>query len=63
MWCKDLHHLLFPSVSLERAGSATREQQVFPVPIPKYVLRIIVYDLPRVIGNDRFLIDTDREKM
>jgi len=60
---KDLHHLLFPSVGPERAGSATREQQVFPAPIPKYVLGTIVCDLPRVICNDRSLIDTDREKV
>ena len=40
VWCKDLHHLRLQSVGPERAGSTTREQQVFPMPIPKYVLRI-----------------------
>ena len=30
-----------PSVDLERAISTTREQQIFPAPIPKYVLGTI----------------------
>ena len=41
VWCKDLHHPRLQSVSPERAGSATREQQVFPAPISKYALRTI----------------------
>ena len=47
----------------KRAGSTTREQQAFPAPIPKFVLGTIICDLPRVICNDRSLIDTDREKV
>ena len=34
VWCKDLHHLRLQSVGPERAGSMTREQQVFPMPYP-----------------------------
>ena len=39
--CKDLHHPHLQSVGPKSAGSTIREQQVFPEPIPKYVLRII----------------------
>ena len=41
MRCKDLHQNKTLIVGLERAGSTTREQQVFSAPILKYVLGII----------------------
>ena len=60
---KDLHRLCLQSVGLKRAGSTTREQQVFPAPIPKYALEIINLWLAHdALCNDRSLIDTDREK-